>query len=327
MSAFAPEPFAEPVVSPDTATLFRRAPYISIAAYKAAPTAVAVNGLVPGGSSGAQNSALAAEISRASGMIDDICFHRADGTLAASPTTESGWIRPREGGVLQLFCNYKPVLEVDGLAFGVPGNMQSIGDTAAQSISIQGRIIQFYETNSIPSPSPNFPGVPYVNGKLYVVWRYVNGFPHTSLAAEAKAGESKLAVTASQPGLSKVFGVYPGTQLVIHDSANTEIIVVKEVNELELVLESPLLYTHQLPTAPETVRVTAIPWAVEQAAISLTSYLIKTRGTRAMTFPQSPKGGAKAPLKQAGGQANTQNDYEDAMNNLKPYITPVLRST
>jgi hypothetical protein len=205
--------------------------------------------------------------------------------------------------------------------------MQNIGEQTAQSLSIQNRTILLYIPSPLPTPASNYPGFEYVNGRLYVVWTYVNGFPHTALSVEAKAGEEEISVEPSQPGLLKVYGIYPGTQLTIHDSANTEVVVVKEVNGLELILTAPLLYTHQLAAQPNTTRVSAVPWAVEQATISLTSFLIKTRGTRAMVLPQSPKGGAKAPPKQSGGQADTQSDYENALWMLKPYITPVLRST
>src|SRR5665213_1722992 len=117
--AFVPEPFVQPAVSPDTATLFRRAPYISPSEYKQTPTA------------------------RASDWVDTICFHRADGTLAASPATESGWIRVKGDGSIKLICNYKPILEVDALAIGSgPNSMSNIGQQAAEELTIAGQIIQ-----------------------------------------------------------------------------------------------------------------------------------------------------------------------------------------
>src|ERR1700744_4013444 len=113
--AFVPETFAEPPVSSAVATLFRRTPYISPGEYKQAPTAVATSALVPGGAAEEQLAELAAVISRASDWVDTICFHRAEGTLAASPTTEEDWIKPKANGELLITCNFKPILEVRGM--------------------------------------------------------------------------------------------------------------------------------------------------------------------------------------------------------------------
>jgi hypothetical protein len=324
--AFVPEPFDAPVVSPDTATLFRRTPYISPSEYRQAPTAVASKGLIPGGSEPEQLAELAAVISRASDWVDTICFHRADGTLAASPSTESGWITPKNGGLLSLICNYKPILEVDAVAVGPgPANMESLGSTAAQNITIQGPTIQVPACGGGFGPQPQLGGFPTVNGKIYVVWVYVNGYPHSFLAEEAKAGESVLKVAPSNPGGTTMYGVYGGSQLTIHDGANTEVIVVTSIEELTLNLQSPLQYDHEVPDAPDSVRVSAVPWIVEQATISLVSSLIKMRGSRAMVIPQSPSSGG--PAKQAYSQPGGKSDYEAAVTMLKPFVVPYLRST
>lgn len=325
MSAFVPTPFSEPVVSPDTATLFRRTPYISPSEYKQTPTAVAVGNLVPGGTPEAQNAALAAVISRASDWVDTICFHRADGTLAASPTTESDWVTVKDNGTLQLICNYKPILQVNALALGRPP--QDIGDQAAQNLTISGQII---DASSCYNRG-GFPRAATVNGKVYAVWSYTNGFPHTSLAKTVTAEEieeeegKEITVAPSTPGGSSVSGVYPGTQLTIHDGEHTEVIIVASAEGLKLNLTASLLYPHVVPALPDTVRVSAIPWTVEQACISLTSSLIKLRGSRAMVIPQAPSKAASPP-KQESGQSGYKSDEEAARRMLQPFEVPFLKS-
>ena len=327
MPAFVPEQFEVPAISPDTASLFRRTPYISPAEYMQTPTAVAVKNLVPGGTQDEQMAALAAVISRASDRVDTICFHRADGTLAAGPSTESGWIRPKDNGSLQLICNYKPILEVDGMAIGSgPGELENIGQTAAETITIAGQIVQLPGLDLGGRPSNFLGGRPTNNGRVYVVWRYVNGFPHTSLAENAKEGEEVLTVGPTTPDGEDVYGVYPGTQLTIHDGAYTEVVVVTSVEGLKLNLAAPLQFDHEVPAVPDTTRVSAVPWIVEQATISLTSNLIKMRGTRAMVIPSS-SGKSAAPPKQADGQAGAKTDYDEAVAMLKPFTVPFLRST
>jgi hypothetical protein len=324
--AFVPEAFAEPVVSPITSTYFRSTPYISPEDYMNAPTAVAVSNLVPGGTKEAQEAALAAVIMRASDLADTIAFHKADGTFAASPSTDAGWVTPRENGSLALICNFVPVIQVDALALGTGPNsgMANVGPQGAENISIDGPII------SLQSPCyGNFGprtmlGTPTVGGKVYAVWSYVSGYPHSFLAEEAEVEAEALKVGPSNPGGTEMYGVYPGTQLTIHDGASTEVVVVSSVEGLTLNLSAPTLYAHAVPALPGTVRVSSIPWQVEQAVISLVSYLIKRRGSRAMILPQTPGGQAKG---QAEGQSGGTQDWKDAVEMLKFATVPVMRST
>jgi hypothetical protein len=323
--SFTLEKFSSPTVAPETATLFRRTPYITPSEYRAAPTAIATSQLVPGGSEDDQVQALAAVIMRASDWIDTLCFHKADGTLAASPTVEAAWITPKANGTLAIICNYKPILEVDGLAVGGnAGSLQNVGAQASEAISIQGQVFYFAPVSGQLGTTTVWPSIPTTNGKVYAVWSYVNGFPHVTLGAGVAAGATSINVKSPVPGGSEVFGVYPGTQLTIHDGANTEVIVVKEVEGLTLKLTAGLEYAHVLPESPDSIRVSALPWAVEQAAISLTTALIKTRGSRAMTMPQVAGGmaGGEVP-----GQAGQIEDYQIALDLLQPFIVPNLRST
>lgn len=322
MAPFTPTPFADPVISPETTTFFRQAPYLSPSEYRSAPTAVATDKLIPAGTAQENLVALAQVINRASDWLDLIVFHSSQGTLAASPTTEASWVKFKGNG-LAIICNQKPILQVSALALGAPGNMEDIGSPAAEVITIDGSIIHLPGFFG-PSPRAWFPAGP--RGKVYAIWNYVAGYPHTYLTVAAEAKEEFIKVAPSTPGTSEVSGVYPGTQLTIHDGEFTEVVVVKAINGLELELTNELLYDHTPPTLPDTTRVSAIPWAVEQACIYLTSSLIKSRGSRAMVIPQSP-GKATAPPVQAEGQAGGTADFNTAVKMLKPFIVPVLRST
>src|ERR1700733_10292973 len=101
---FVPAPFETPVVSPQATTLTRRVPYISPTEFDNAPTAVATNNLVVGGTPAQQTAEQYNVLLRASDWADLICFHDPGGTLAAPPTYESGWITPKAHG-LWLQCN------------------------------------------------------------------------------------------------------------------------------------------------------------------------------------------------------------------------------
>lgn len=321
---FKPGALATPIVNPTTASLFRREPYISASEYKQVPTAVGTSNLVPGGNPAEQLAALAAVISRASGWLDLICFHAAEGTLAASPSTEAAWVR-MNNGILNLICNFKPILSLNALAFGPsPANMQDIGQQAAEQVTFGDSVIYVPFEGSLSQVTSVFPRVPSVGGKWWTVWEYVNGYPHTALAAKAAKGDTSIVVRPSEPGGSQVYGVYEGTQLTIHDAGNTEVVVVQSVEGLTLHLQAGLQFGHEPPAEPDSIIVTAIPWAVEQACVSLVSALIKTRGSRAIVLPSSPSK-ASQPAKQALSQAGGMDDFQLAYRILKPFISVYSR--
>lgn len=319
---FLPTPFATPIVNPATASFFRRSPYISPSDYVQAPTAVATNALVPGGNPAQNLAELAAVVMRASDWLDTICFHRGDGTLAASPSTEQNWILPKPNGLLVLICNYRPILEVDAVALGpAPSQMQNITENTSGNIWIQGKTISL-PTACSTGTVPSFGGYPVgPSGRIFAIWTYVNGYPHVALAQNATAGSSTITVDASQPGGTTVYGVYAGTQLTIHDSANTEVVVVQDVDGLTLTVQAPLLYAHTVPNAPDAILVSAVPWAIQQACVSLISCLIKMRGTRANVMPSIP---GKVPSQTALIQSGAQADYEAALHILAPYTTTFI---
>lgn len=327
---FSVTPFSTTVVAASAVSVTRRAPYISPSEYSFAPTAVATNDLVPGSTNQAVDSinSLAQVINRASSWIDQYCFHTPDGTLAASQSTEQGWIKPRLDGSLAIVANYKPILEVVGVAVGpTPSTLSNLDASVSPDIWVENKII-WIPTNWPFAGTPNYPAFfsPNYNGGVYCVWSYVNGYPHTYLQANALAGAQTLVVGPSTPDGTSVCGIYPGTQLTVHDGSATEVVVVSSVGSyanggVTLNLSAPLLNAHNVPPAPDAIRVSALPWAVEQACISITSCLIKTRGSRAMILPTSP---GQMANRRALAQAGALEDYEIAEHLLKPYVTAFL---
>lgn len=317
--------FATPIVNPITASLFRRTSYVSNGVYQAAPTAVSASSLTVRGTPNQNAQQLAQVIARASAWIDHYCFHRPDGTLAASQTTDAAWVKPRGDGSLNLICNYTPILEVDAvLVGGVPSQMTLVDQNTANMITIGQQVIRVPASWTV-TPVPSFAPWPISpDGRLYCQWTYVNGFPLTTLAAPATAGASSISVNASVPGGSSVYGVYSGTPLTIHDPVNgNETVVVSSVSGLTLNISGTLEYAHAVPPQPDTVLVTALPEAIEQACILLTSCLIKTRGASAMVMPSTPGG---VPSHQALLEAGALEDYDIAVDLLEPYVVTFQRS-
>lgn len=322
---FIPTPLATPVVASEAVSVTRALPYISLSQYRFAPTAVGTTQLVPGSTSQTTDSAasLAQVIQRASSWIDQFCFHTPDGTLAASVTTESMWVKIKPNGDIPLISKYRPILDVQGVAIGpIPGDLTSLTNTVGNSIWIENKIVWLAASWWATATFPGYLFAPTFNGGVYAVWSYTNGYPHASLASSVSAGATSLTLTPGLPGATTLSGVYPGTQLTIKDNADTEVITVSSVSGKTVTIPSPgLQFAHTVPTYPDSIMVTAVPWAVEQACISLTSMLIKTRGTRAQVLPSAA--GSKA-TKQALAQAGALEDFEIACNLLQPYQTVFL---
>ena len=321
--AFVPTPFATPVLAPNTYQAYRAVPYISPSQYRFAPTAVATNGLVIGSNDQQVDStaSLAQVISRASSWLDTYCYHRGDGSFVASVTVEQMLATVKPTGSVALICNFKPIREVVGLAMGTSSSqLQNIGPNQAGGIIIGEKTINLITTWNSGFPTAYYGPWPSTNGQVYVVYSYVAGWPHSTLAANATAGDSTLTVNPPVPGATQLYGAYAGSALTIKDGANTETVVLASAaTGLTLNLASPLQYSHSVPQAPDSVMVTAIPAAVEEACISAVNVLIKTQGIRAQVLPGSM--GVAAPGgRQAMSRAGALGDFELAEYLLKPYV-------
>jgi hypothetical protein len=332
---FIPTPIANPVMNPAIGwTGARPIPYISNSQFQFAPTALTTKDLVPGGDAAAQAQSLANTIRRATGIINRMCFGASasskGGSLAASLVVDSARIRIK-GGELRLICDYTPLVQLVGVAVGA--GMSSLSDLAPALIAqaSPGR-----KTWTIPygglgavfrgGDSPAYVPAPGSAGSVYTVWSYINGYPHTALAANVAADATSCVVKATDGngGLWAVIaasGSFPGTGLQIVDNEFTEEVSVLAIIPntpsvgLTTLTTTPFEYAHTVPsTGPDFIPVTAVPDDVHQATISVVEFLIKTRGARGLSLP-STAGGKPGPQSKKG-QAGVFADYETALNIL-----------
>lgn len=326
---FIPTRFTTPVVSLSDSSQFSPLPYISPSTYQFAPTAMSTNALVPGSTNPQADSlmSLYERIQSATSWMNSICFQGKPGTYAGTIVTEQDYVRANPNGLLTLMCNYRPVIEMLSLALGPnPQGLQAL--PSVNGIAISDRQITLPQLSIPMGSNSNFPthGYGYVGNRVYANWQYVSGYPHTSLAATADAGATTITVNPSS--LTNEFaGIDQYTvpfQLTIKDAGNSEQITITAINGLVCTLASPLLYTHTVPTYPNFITVTAIPFALEQAAISLTSVLLKLRGARSQVIPGSIGG---APSATAVAEAGASADLTTAMKLLKDYIIASYRAS
>lgn len=332
---FVPTPFATPFVNPNVGgTGAPPIPYISNSEFNFAPTSLAGNQLVPGGTLQQNNQSLADTIRRATSWCDELCFGvdpaGKGASLAASLSVEGSLVRIK-GGQIRLICDYRPILEVIGIEVGTGmADLAPLDSGTAGFMTIGRRTIYIpYGYGNFPyrsgdTPAPVFQSGTSTANTVYAVWSYVNGYPHTKLAAAVTQGATSCVVSATD-GNGGVWGVYPastpfpGTALTVVDGAFTEQIFVQAITPntpsagLTTLTTSAFANPHLLPLAPDFVPVSAVPDSVHQAVISLTSALIKVRGARAQVMPTIPGG---VPNGQALAQAGADEDYHIALRIL-----------
>lgn len=330
---YVPTAFSAPVINPSVGSVGANPiPYISNSEYVFAPTAMATGQLVPGGAPPQQQSALGDVLRRASRWADAICFGSdpaGKASLAASVSVESQWARVVNGEI-RLNCDYRPIVEVTGIDVGIaPTSVSTIGATVAsvvrvgrQTIVVPLTIGNVFRQNDVPAVAP-YGRAP---GRLYAVWSYVNGYPHTKLATSVAKGATSCVVTETNGsgGLWGVFaasGAFLGTQLQVVDGDKTETVSVKGITtgtSTTTLATSAFRYAHTVPqTAPDFIPVTALPEDVHQACITLVSMLIKTsRGSRTMEMPMRP---GQDPNRKQLAQAGAVGNWENACRLLHPY--------
>jgi len=337
---YTPTVLTTPAVNPATGSSGAPPiPYISLSEYQYAPTAMSTRGLKPGGTSQDQNQVLADTIRRATQWADAMCFGAdpaaAGVSLAASLAVQSTFTTVKQGD-LRLICDYKPILELIGCDVGGdPSTVTSIGTIAASARFGRRTIyIPFYGVpfrNGTTSPTL-VPGTP-AYGKLYAVWSYVNGYPHTQLVANVTEGATSCVVDATDGnggmwGVYPASGAFPGTLLTVTDGVNTESVFVQAVavntpsSGKATLTTTAFANAHTLPTAPDFIPVSALPPDVHQAVISLTTMLIKTRGARAMEMPRIPGQMPREKWQndQVIAQAGAMEDFQIARQLLTPYM-------
>ncbi len=246
--------------------------YLTVDEYLAAPTSVDTTNLVDDGNSASQLAMLATQISRASSAADTYCGQ----ILSATVDVDNGWCRWQSGKGLRVICRYNPVIEVQAFALATnpafPAQTTSI-TAIDQIIFDSGQVFTVPIGGGLPTSS--FGGVSIApNKQFFCQWTYVNGYANTLLAADVAVGDVSLTVVDAT-------GIYPGHPLRIFDPLNAadENLIVSAVTGTTVSLGAPLTFAHAAG-----VGVSALPPAIKQAVVQLTSALINARGDEAIVL-------------------------------------------
>lgn len=293
-----------------TSTYTARTPYLTPAEYLAAPTGVDANDLVPGGTTQANTAALVDVIGRASSWADQICHQ----VLACTQETEVKELSTDRFGSWRVAPTQWPAVDL------LAATWQPAGSTFVSTLSVGTAIIE-KQRITIPgtgllgssSVGPLQFGAGGFHTRGWLTFTYLAGYPNTTLSGNVSAGATSITVTSAlgiygqQTGLQ----VTTGTNLTIYDGALTEQVQVTAVNGSTLTLSAALVNAHN-----SGVSVSAFPAAIKQAVISLTSALIKTRGSEALVMSSLTSG----PTKTDGlGEPGAIEDVEVAVDLLDPF--------
>jgi len=268
--------------------------YLSVAEFLNSPTGIDISTLVPGGTTQQNQAALTSVIRRASSWIDSYCNQ----ILGATVNTEIKSTNLNREGFLRLIPKYLPIVQLTSLQYRLypQADWNDIDLTTLQIYPDRIEAYNFFSYFGLFWPNLPMPYMPQPMGQPYqpyttptqasyiqsipliTQYTYVNGYANTFLAADVTAGAQS--ITVIDPT-----GLLEGTVLTVSDGGNTEDIEVAAAPTGNTVsLSSPLLFDHSAQTG-----VSALPAAIKEACMILTTYIIGSRGrTSIKAAPTGP---------------------------------------
>lgn len=254
-------------------------PYITIQEYKQAPTAVDVDDLVGGGTSAINDQELENVVARASSWIDSHCNQ----VLGATVDTDSLRCRVGRDGLLTVHPRFAPVTQVVSMSYGpLPSSMSAV-DVSMLWIEPQQIVLPLHAFSTAFVGPLQFGGNYSLTQDMFVNVTYVNGYANTVASASVAASATSIPV-------SDLTGFSDNMTFEIFDGEYSEILTVgpgfsETTGAGNLPVSSPSRFAHAAGVA-----VSALPPAVKQAAIYVTSAILKSRGNASLVMQQLTPG-------------------------------------
>lgn len=249
-------------------------PYLTLEEYKTAPTAIDLDNLVFNSQDPeVQDTELKNVIARASSWADTYCNQ----VLGATIETEQQRSRVSTDGSIRFHPRFSPVVALTDFNYGYPTNMATLGDCSVAWIEEQEIIIPNAQLGTWTSQGPLSFGA-YNGGpgnQMFLKYTYVAGYTNTLLAEPAVATESTIVVKDGT-------GIVAGQILSLYDGLYTENVTVADTyvfGSETVPLVRPLVNDHLVD-----VSVSALPPAIKQAVILITTAFLKVRGDSSMTM-------------------------------------------
>jgi hypothetical protein len=252
---------------------FNENPYITVAEYKAAPTAIDYDNLVVGGTASAQNAELANVILRASSFMDEYLNQN----LNASTQVENQRTRMTSQGFIALHPNNNPIISLQSFAYGTdPNSLTTLSDCSKAWFEDQQIIIPLSQLSTTYSSQGalSFGVAAAPRQPIFTTFQYTSGYVN-NLIASATAGASSMTVQTAD-------GIVAGMKMRIYDGALSETVQVATsytYGSTTVPLASALAYTHV-----SGVSFGNLPATIKEACILITTAFLKVRGDNSLTM-------------------------------------------
>jgi len=256
-----------------TQSAFNENPYITVAEYKAAPTAIDYDNLVVGGNANAQDAELANVILRASSFMDEYLNQ----TLNASTQTENQRTRMTSQGFIALHPNFNPIISLQSFSYGTdPNSLIPLSDCSKAWFEDQQIIIPLSQLSTTYSSQGalSFAAPSAPRQQIFVTYQYTSGYVNNRIATATAAATSMTVQTAD--------GIVPGMKMRIYDGASSETVQVATnytYGSTTVPLTSALAYTHASGIAFGN-----LPQTIKEACILITTAFLKVRGDNSLTM-------------------------------------------
>lgn len=279
-------------------------PYLTLAEYKNAPTNIDIDNLVYNSIDPlAQDTELSNVIARASSWIDTYCNQ----ILGATKETETQRNRIRNDGTIRFHPRYNPIVALTALAFGTnPDFLTQVPDCSVCWLENQQVIFPFgtQSYNQSGTGPVVFGSSNYSGAEVFLKYTYINGYANTLIAVAEQLATSLTVVDGT--------GITAGQTLKIYSGMNAETVTVANTyvfGSETVPLTKPLLYTHTAGTS-----ISALPPAIKEAAILVTTSFLKVRGDNSMVMSVG-----STPGQAVEGAQNIGTELALAQELLKPY--------
>lgn len=296
-------------------------PYVSVAEFRAAPTWLDSDDLIPGGVQGQQDEELTNVLLRASSWADEFAGGGTDRPwFGAHLVTEQCRSRINRNGEVFLHPSDHPVRAVTGLAYGSDfQNMAVLADLTQTWVEdARGIVVSLIPWRGSWTGTLEFGAVSQPGGEMFIQYQYVSGYCNTRLTSAVSAGASSLNVdnsTGLQAPSTNLLGNLSGSTARIWDAGIEEAVTVASgftTGSLTVPLTSSLASPHGAG-----VVVSEFPAAVRQAIICYSvGLLMREDVTSDDPFPGTPYGPTARRSKSGGRSGGLVSEAEKL---LRPY--------
>jgi hypothetical protein len=297
-------------------------PYLTPGGFKAYPTWLDLDNLIPGGADALQEDELADVLLTASEWCVATCENmRLDGHYVQG---EQLTVRASPSGRITLQPRDIPVRSIVSLSFGwAPGALNALSLPDPSMRNTGGRLVSFRPgslSQQFTGPAIQFGAGIRPQCETYVNWSYVAGFPNSTL-------KTALAAAATSVTVADPTSILPGDVLRIYDVGVSEALTVASTyvpaiptspaTATAVPLAAPARFTHQPGTG-----ITGFPRKILQSVIAYTVALLMRED---VSYEEPVAGFGPAARSVAAGSGMAGGLVNDALEFLAPY-RPVFRS-